>query len=96
MEVAAFSWPGMTPPDRGDLAQRVVGWVVARDLRWLEKNGSANTTTNATRLSSAPASAVLRTPGPASSTPPNNAPAVIPALKAVEVPALAMSDAPGA
>src|SRR5262245_44490054 len=82
-----------------DAGRRRVGVgssAAAAACRWLEKAGSARTTTNATMVSTAPASAVLRTPTLGSSTLPKKAPAVMPTLKAVEVPAAAMSEPPGA
>jgi len=50
-----------------------------------------NTTASAARLSRPPTSAVLRTPKAGSATLPRNAPAVMPALTAVEAPAAAIS-----
>ena len=58
--------------------------------------GSARTTASAAPVRTAPTSAVLRTPKGARSSPPISEPAVMPVLKAVDVPAAAMSELPGA
>src|SRR5262245_57700523 len=64
--------------------------------RRVDSRGSASATASAARLNSVPASAVTRTPKTGSSRLPTNAPRVMPTLKAVDVPAAARSELPGA